>query len=70
MVYQTNFIIWSFPLKSFSYAIHAFFNANWASCHDDRKSTNGFAIYLGSNLISWFARKQNTVARPLIESEY
>ncbi|GKE72062.1 putative RNA-directed DNA polymerase [Tanacetum coccineum] len=38
--------------------------------HDDRQSTGGFAIYLGSSLISWTARKQRTVLRSSIEAEY
>ncbi|GKE08792.1 gag/pol polyprotein [Tanacetum coccineum] len=37
---------------------------------DDRRSTGGFAIYLGSNLISWTARKQCTILRSSIEAEY
>ena len=50
--------------------ITAFSDADWAGCPDDRRSTGGFAIYLGSNLVSWSARKQRTVSRSSTESEY
>ncbi|GKF17123.1 retrovirus-related pol polyprotein from transposon TNT 1-94, partial [Tanacetum coccineum] len=39
-------------------SLEAFSDANWAGDSDDRQSTGEFAIYLGSNLISWTARKQ------------
>ncbi|GJU04722.1 retrovirus-related pol polyprotein from transposon TNT 1-94 [Tanacetum coccineum] len=41
-------------------SLEAFSNADWAGDSDDRRSTGGFAIHLGSNLISWTARKQHT----------
>ncbi|GKE26986.1 retrovirus-related pol polyprotein from transposon TNT 1-94 [Tanacetum coccineum] len=38
-------------------SLEAFSDADWAGDPDDRRSTGGFAIYLGSKLISWTARK-------------
>ncbi|XP_019197693.1 PREDICTED: uncharacterized protein LOC109191488 [Ipomoea nil] len=50
--------------------IHAFLDSDWAGCPVDRKSTSGYAVFLGTNLISWLSRKQRTVARSLTEAEY
>ncbi|XP_012700229.1 uncharacterized protein LOC105914105 [Setaria italica] len=56
--------------KSSSTLVSAFLDADWAGCIDDRKSTGGFAVFLGNNLISWSARKQPTVSRSSTEAEY
>ncbi|XP_019175783.1 PREDICTED: uncharacterized protein LOC109171107 [Ipomoea nil] len=39
--------------RSTSMDIHAYSDSDWAGDPNDRKSTNGFAVFLGSNLISW-----------------
>ncbi|XP_022023806.1 uncharacterized mitochondrial protein AtMg00810-like [Helianthus annuus] len=47
-----------------------FSDADWARCLDTRRSTYGYCIYLGGNLVSWSAKKQPTVSHSSCESEY
>jgi hypothetical protein len=56
--------------QSSSLLLSAFSDADWTGNVDDRRSTGGFAIFLGPNLITWCARKQAIVSRSSTEAEY
>jgi histone deacetylase 1/2 len=56
--------------KSSSTLLSAFSDADWAGCIEDRRSTGGFTIFIGPNLVSWIARKQDSVSRCSTEAEY
>ena len=50
--------------------LHVFTNAYWAGSPMDRKSTSGGVFSIGSTTVSWYSRKQRSVALSLAEAEY
>jgi hypothetical protein len=50
--------------------VSAFSDSDWAGDPDDRRSTGGFAGFIGGNLVSWCTRKQPTISRSSTETEY
>ena len=50
--------------------IEGFIDVDWGAQPDDRKSANGYIIYLRGNLISWFSTKKKLVSCSSAESEY
>jgi hypothetical protein len=57
-------------VKSSSLLVSVFSDLDWAGDVDDRHCTRGFAMFLGSNLVSWSAPKQSMVSRSSTEAEY
>ncbi|KAL1196242.1 Retrovirus-related Pol polyprotein from transposon RE1 [Cardamine amara subsp. amara] len=42
----------------------------WGGCKNTRRSTTGFCIFLGQSIISWSAKRQDSVSRSSTEAEY
>jgi hypothetical protein len=45
-------------------------DADWAGNADDRKSTYGGCFYVGTNLVPWMSKKQNSISLSTAEAEY
>ncbi|GKA82043.1 ribonuclease H-like domain-containing protein, partial [Tanacetum coccineum] len=48
----------------------AYTNADWAGCPTTKRSTSGYCVFLGDNLLSWSVKQQHTLSRSSAEAEY
>ena len=60
--------LWYSKINSFD--LISYTDADFAGCKIDRKSTSGTCHFLGHSLVSWFSKKQNSVALSTAEAEY
>ncbi|GJV60247.1 ribonuclease H-like domain-containing protein [Tanacetum coccineum] len=44
--------------------------ADWAGCPTTRRSTSGYCVFLGNNLLCWSSKRQPTLSRSSIKAEY
>ena len=57
-------------VKSDGVKLVGYSDSHWASCASDRKSTSRCCFELGSVVVSWFNRKQKSVALSSVEAKY
>ncbi|XP_021741927.1 uncharacterized protein LOC110708128 [Chenopodium quinoa] len=55
--------------SSFSTLV-SYTDADWGGCHDTSRSTSGYCVFLGANLVSWSSKRQPTLSKSSAKAEY
>ncbi|RDX71634.1 Copia protein, partial [Mucuna pruriens] len=57
-------------IKEGTLSMEIYTDADYAKSVMNRRSTSGYCMFLGGNLVTWRSKKQNVVARSTIEAEF
>ncbi|GKD73086.1 ribonuclease H-like domain-containing protein [Tanacetum coccineum] len=56
--------------SSFISSLVAYSDADYACCPTTRRSTSGYYVFLGNNLLSWSSKRHYTLSRSSAEADY
>ena len=56
--------------KNENFDLRAYTDVDWGGNIDDRKSTNGGALFLGNRLVTWTSKKQICTLQYIGEASY
>ena len=52
------------------FELNAYTDVDWGGNIDDRKKTNGGALFLRKRLVTWTSKKQTCTSQSIVEAKY